>query len=179
MSIRELVARIQATPDCTVADPISRADLHLPALHPGHVLPDDLREFCDVCGGLTLFERSPYPMIVVPPPEVMLANAILFSGLMPEEQLASLEDISWTWYLIARDEKRRYLTIDLSPERLGRCYDSSPGNHAHPGSSTIVAFSFTELLTHLYEDQGLHLFPKVVSLGDAYDGIDYKKDDPS
>ena len=151
MSVRELVSRIAATPDCTVTAPLKRSDLHLPALHEGHVLPDDLREFYDICGGLILFERSPYPMMVVPPPEVVLANAVFFSALMPEEQIASLEDISWTWYLIARDEKRHYLTIDLSPAPVGRCYDSSPRHHAPPGSSTIVALSFTELLTRLYD----------------------------
>jgi len=51
MSVRELVARIAATPDCTVTAPFQRPDLHLPALNLGHVLPEDLREFYDVCGG--------------------------------------------------------------------------------------------------------------------------------
>ncbi len=175
MSIHELVARIGVTPDCTVSAPIKRADLHLPALHEGHVLPDDLREFYEVCGGLSLFERSTSPMIIVPPVEVVLANPILFPGLSPEKLASSLDDISWSWYLIARNHSREYLTIDLSKERVGRCYDSFIGCHANPGSSTIVAFSFTELLIHLYEDKGQNWLSDVISLGDAYDGINYKK----
>jgi hypothetical protein len=57
MSIRNVVARIAAKPDCTVTAPFKRADLYLPALHEGHVLPDDLREFYELCSGLTLFEH--------------------------------------------------------------------------------------------------------------------------
>jgi len=180
MSLRELVARIRATPDCTVVDPISRLDLHYPALHQGHILPDDLREFYDLCGGLTLFENSGSPLVIVPPMEVILANPILFPGLPPDQLTSSLEDISWTWYLIARNlNGGEYLTLDLSPERLGRCYDSFLGSHANPGSATIVAFSFTELLTRLYENKGQTWLAHVVSLGDAYDGTVREKDEKS
>lgn len=168
---RFLVARIQATPGCTVADPIERPDLHLPALHQGHVLPDDLREFYEVCSGLTLFERSPCTMIIVLPMEVILANLVLTPGLRPDQLTSSLDDISWSWYLIAREENREYLTTDPSEERLGRCYDSFLGCHASPGYCAIVAFSFTELLTRLYEDQGERWLPDILSQGDAYDGI--------
>ncbi len=170
MSVHELVARIAATPDCRVTTPFKRSDLHLPALHEGHVLPDDLLEFYEMCGGLSLFERSPCSMIIVPPTEVVLANIVLFPGLRPEQLTSSFDDISWTWYLIAQNDSGEYLTIDLSKERAGRCYNSFMGYHANPGSSTIVAFSFTELLTRLYEDKGEHWLPNVISLGDAYDG---------
>jgi len=61
MAIRELVARIRATSGCMVADPIERPDLSLPALHQGHVLPHDVREFYEVCSGLTLFQRKFWP----------------------------------------------------------------------------------------------------------------------
>ena len=179
MSIRELVARIRATPDCTVVDPIKRSDLHYPTLHQGHVFPNDLREFYDICGGVSLFERSPSPMAIVPPMGVLLANAVLFYGMTLEQLVSTLDDISWTWYLIASNDSGEYLTIDLHQQRLGRCYNSFIGYHANPGYSTIVAFSFTELLTRLYENKGQTWLPNVISLGDAYDGTAREKEGKS
>ena len=169
--IHELVARIRAAPGCTVAEPIGRRDLRLPAVHPGHVLPDDLREFYEVCGGLTFFKQSPYTTILVPPMEVVVATPILEPGAYPDQFTSSLDDISWSWYLIARDENLDYLTIDLGEDRVGRCYDSALGCHANPGYCAIVAFSFTELVSRIYEDQGEHWLPRLPALGDAYQGI--------
>src|SRR5258706_12108214 len=120
MSVRELVARIAATPDCRVTTPFKRSDLQLPALHEGHVLPDDLREFYEMCGGLSLYKRSPCSMIIVPPTEVVLANIVLFPGLRPEQLTSSFDDISWAWYLLAQNDIGEYLSVDLIPERLGR-----------------------------------------------------------
>lgn len=169
--MHELVACIRATPGCTVAEPIGRRDLRLPAVHPGHILPDDLREFYEVCGGLTLFKQSPYTTILVPPMEVVVATPFLEPGVYPDQFTSSLDDISWSWYLIARDENRDYLTIDLGEDRVGRCYDSSLGCHANPGYCAIVAFSFTELVSRIYEDQGEHWLPRLPALGDAYQGM--------
>lgn len=62
-------------------------------------------------------------------------------------------DISSNWYIIGRDMNKEYITIDLNPLRLGRCYDSYWENHGVPGNCAIIATTFTELIT----------------LGDAYD----------
>jgi hypothetical protein len=37
-----------------------------------------------------------------------------------------------------------------------------------------VAFSFAELVKRLYENQGDHWLPRLLALGDAYQGIDFQ-----
>lgn len=71
-------------------------------------------------------------------------------------------------------KKSIYITIDLAEKRLGRCYDSFWDRHGVVGESTIVAKSFTELLSQLFGNQGKSLFwlnSDFVYIGDAYDGV--------
>ncbi len=84
---------------------------------------------------------------------MVLANPKLVFPWADEEIIADLkDDISWSWYIIADSFGGIYVTIDLSKERLGRCYDSSWD--VYPGNSSIIAESFTELLARLFADQG-------------------------
>ncbi len=81
-------------------------------------------------------------------------------------------DISETWYILADDLNGDYFTIDLSRERLGRCYDSFWDSHAQVGDSPIVATTFTDFLVRMLNNNGQHWYflqPEFVSLGDAYD----------
>jgi hypothetical protein len=132
MSLSELIEQIRMTPDCSVSDPAG-----LPLISEGHVLPDDLREFYELCGGLSLFENAEdYRIAIVLPEQVVLANPLIVGDV------SGYDDISLSWYIIAQDDNNEYLTIDLSKERLGRCYDSFYEIHAVRGSCPIIATSF-------------------------------------
>jgi hypothetical protein len=173
MSVQELLERIRSTPDCEVYTPTG-----LPVTLDGHVLPEDLREFYQLCGGVSLYRTLPKRIGILPAERVVLANPFLWPSITPEQAATSADDISWSWYVIAHDYGGNYLTIDLSRERLGRCYDSFFDRHAMPGYCPIIARSFTELLTRLLDNQQSSPYwelPDFVSLGDAYDGIDYLK----
>jgi hypothetical protein len=82
------------------------------------------------------------------------------------------DDISASWHLIVDDTNGEYLTIDLSENRVGRCYDSFFDRHGVRGSCPIIATSFSELLQRLIENRGQHWYwlqEGFESLGDAYD----------
>lgn len=166
-SVSQLLATIQKTPDCSI-----RPALGLPEVAAGHVLPDDLIEFYKLCGGVSLFSSSAYSMEIVPPDRLVLANPVIFIGVSVDQLRQSRNDISWSWYIIGEGENRQYLTIDLAPDRLGRCYDSFWDTHAMPGYSPIIARSFTELLAGLLANQGRHWYwlqPGFTPVGDAYE----------
>lgn len=163
MDMRGLITRIQATLDCQVLAPVG-----IPILHEGHLFSDDLRTFYTLCGGIRLFEGRDYAVTIVPPIQFVVANPVIVGEVVED-------DISSTWYIIADDGNGDYLTIDLSRERLGRCYDSFFDRHGVGGSCPIIATSFTDLLTRLFENQGQYWYwlrSDFVPLGDAYDGID-------
>lgn len=163
MDMREIIARIQAIPDCHVFAPMG-----MPVIHDGHLFPDDLRSFYTLCGGVRLFESRDYVVTIVSPIHFVLANPVIV-GEVGED------DISSTWYIVADDGNGDYLTIDLSREHLGRCYDSFFDRHGVAGSCPIIAPSFTDLLTRLFENEGQYWYwlrSDFVSPGDAYDGID-------
>jgi hypothetical protein len=166
MAVHELLNRIRLTPGCTVDPPAG-----LPVVQEGHVLPNDLHEFYEECGGLCLFEHVThgYRVCIVPPTQVKLANPVIFGNLAEQ---SDKHEISWTWYIIARDDNHEYVTIDLSQERLGRCYDSFFDRHAMHGDCPIIALSFTDLLTRLYANKGRSPYwqrSDFQILGDAYE----------
>jgi len=166
MDIKTLISNIRLTPGCGVYTPTG-----LPHVRKEHTLPDDLRDFYQLCGGVTLFQDASYSVSIVPPRKMVLANPIILNMWSEEELRAdSGDDISWSWYIIAEGENSQYLTIDLSRERLGYCYDSFWD--IHPQDSQIIAKSFTDLLVQLLANRGRHWYwlqPKFRSLGKAYD----------
>ena len=165
----DLIKTIQNTPDCAVYPRAGRPEVREP-----HVLPADVREFYRHCGGVSLFESSAYAIRIVQPENMVQANPVIFDGVDEAPIEESREDISWSWYIIAEGDNRQYITIDLAPERLGRCYDSFWDTHASPGYCAIVAVSFTDLLSRLLANQGSHWYwlqPRFKRLGDAYFGL--------
>ncbi|HLL80277.1 MAG TPA: SMI1/KNR4 family protein [Ktedonobacteraceae bacterium] len=173
MSLQDLLIRISNTPDCEIFPATG-----LPKIQPQHTLPEDVRNFYTLCGGVKLYETQSKRIRILPPERVELANPILMRGLTSEQYATSAEDISWSWYLIAEDYGGNYVTIDFSQERLGRCYDSFFDRHAMPGYCPVIASSFTEFLTRLFENQEEYPYwnlPSFSALGDAYDGIHYKR----
>jgi hypothetical protein len=165
LDLPTLIQYIATIPQCRVNSPQG-----LPRVDESHVLPADVLEFYTLCGGLSLFAESDYPYTIVSPNEFVRATPIIVGNLWQERE----DDISSDWYIVASDPDGQYLTIDLSPQRLGRCYDSFIGRHAAPGYCPIIGTSFTDLLNRLVENRGQYpywLAPSFSSLGDAYDEV--------
>lgn len=162
--IKQLVTQIKTLPNCRIFEPNG-----LPIIdETKHILPNDLKEFYRLCGGLVLFENEEYPIYFVSPEKFILANPIIVGELCEE-------DISSNWYIICNDGTDEYLTIDLNKDRLGKCYDSFFDRHGLVGESQIIATSFTDLLERLLNNKGQYWYwlkDDFISLGDAYDEID-------
>lgn len=160
MDIATLISSFKAEINCDVYPPTGtpKIDIH-------HFMPDDLSIFYTLCGGLVLFKYAPHPLHIVAPTNVLLANPIIVGSKYEED------DISSSWYIIGESRNEEYITIDLSRERLGRCYDSFWDNHAVAGSCPIIALSFTELLLKWFQSKGQEQYwttTDFISLGDAY-----------
>lgn len=164
MSIQSIIQNISCHSDCIVHPPIQSQIL----LEDGDLLSEDVKEFYTLCNGIDLFNESYCAVRIVAQQQFSLANPILVGEKCEY-------DISSHWYIIGDIYDGNFLTIDLHPERLGRCYDSHWDTHALVGSSTVIAPSFTALLTQLWNTQGASEWyweqPSFKSLGDAYDGI--------
>lgn len=164
MKVKEMIEKIKTLQDCKVypANGLPKLD------NSKHKLPDDVIEFYENCGGVTLFGSQSYVANIVPPEEFKLANPIIVGELCEE-------DITSEWYTIVNDGNGDYLTIDLSSERLGRCYDSFWDRHGLVGECPIIARTFTELLENLILNKGRQWYwlrEGFTPIGDAYDGID-------
>jgi hypothetical protein len=161
MEMPDRVRAIADAADCRV-----RPRQGLPAIGGGLDIPADLMEFYELCGGVDLYESSEFPISIAPPTEFQPSNIVIIGEQYPD-------DISSSWYIVAETPDSEHLSIDLSPERQGRCYDSFHDVHGIVGSSPIIASNFSELLGRLLENAGRHWYwlqPGFVSLGDAYGG---------
>jgi hypothetical protein len=159
----ELVDQIRDRSDCR-ALPVAGP----PALETGLRLPDDLAGFYAACGGADLFTGKDFALRICAPGELVPSNPEIVGEQVPD-------DITRSWYVVARGGSGEYLSIDLHPDRLGLCYDSFHEVHGVAGSSPVVATSFTDLVRRLLAGGGAHWYwlePGWVSLGDAYDGAD-------
>lgn len=157
--VQDLIESIRLIPGCLVQAPSC-----VPSIE-GHTLPNDLAQFYAKCGGISFFIGQNYPITIVPPAEFVKANPVIAG-------VDDTGDLSDDWFIIAR-EGEQYITIDLNPDRLGKCYDSFWDRHAVAGSSAIIAISFTELLQRIASSSGDGWFwiaPDFKSYGDAYDG---------
>jgi antitoxin YokJ len=166
MDTPSLISAILLTPDCTVHPPKG-----LPMIEERHVLPNDVQEFYQLCGGVDLFESSGFSISVVPPEKVVVANPVIV-GVWSEDELRadSPNDMSWSWYIIAEGPNSQYITIDFDRRRLGYCYDSFWD--VHPRDSKIIAKSFTDLVSKLVNNRGQHWYwlkPEFESLGSPYE----------
>ncbi len=168
-NLQTLFFQIQETPNCLI-HPFSGTS----TIKFGHLLPKDLAEFYNSCGGIHLYYTSIYGIEIMPPDRLILANPIIYAGITTEELMSTIpeDDISWSWYIIGESENGgEYITIDLAPERLGRCYESFWETHATPNHSPIIATSFTNLIERLLNAKGHHWYwlqSEFQSLGDAY-----------
>ena len=85
-------------------------------------MPDDVREFYELCGGIQLFKDKEYSLDIVSPDKVVPSNIVIVGERCED-------DITVDWFIIADDSNGTYLSIDLDAERLGRCYDSFHETH--------------------------------------------------
>lgn len=157
--VEVLVQQIRAIRGCEVLGPSK-----LPVLRPGDVLPDDLREFYRLCGGIRLFVGAEYPLGIVEPGGFVRANPEIVGAECPD-------DITDSWYIVARGGSEEAISIDCHADRLGRCYDSFWDRHGVAGECAIVAMSFTELLRRLVSANGGYwywLAGQGAGYGDAY-----------
>lgn len=144
-----------------------------------YIIPEDLKEFYMLCGGMILFDGSPYAVKIVGPREFKNANyEILGSEIIDAEiKKGTYEnEISKDWFIIADLSNSDYIVIDLKQERSGFCYKAFWDSYPEEGSTTIIAKSFKELLERLIDNNGKYWFflqEDFVSYGDAYD---YKTD---
>lgn len=158
LPVSDLLDRIARLPGCSVLPPTGPPP-------DGLVLPPGLTALYRMCGGLRLFHGSDYPLTVRPPNGLVPVNQVLLDRW-------PLGDHSDTWYALADTGDGDLIAVDLDPDRLGRCYDSSAWTHAIAGSCAVVATSPTDLLTRAVTGNGDRwwwLQPGFRSLGDAYD----------
>lgn len=160
MSVRDIIEKIKGIPDCLVLPPSGTPNIedHL-------VLPEDVLEFYQLCGGIHLFQHAAYRVNIVQPQDFVLANPVIVGERCEE-------DISANWYIVATDGNGDYLTVDLELSRMGKCYDSFWDSHGVVGECRVIAFSFLELIERLIQNKGEYWYwleENFVSLGDAYD----------
>jgi hypothetical protein len=162
MVLEQLIKKIKTIPDCVVYPPNG-----LPDIEEKYQLPDDIKEFYHLCGGVCLYINGECTANIVPSNEFIPANPVIVGERCED-------DITSNWYIIANDGNGDYLTIDLKEERLGRCYDSFWDRHGIVGECPIIANSFIELLEHLIDNKGQYWYwlrDDFETYGDAYDGI--------
>ena len=162
--LHELVAGLRGDRTCVFAQPGDQTG------STSLTLPEDLRQFYEICGGLVLFEDAPFAWVIVGPHEVTPTNLEVIG-----EQVE--DDITSSWYVIARlrGDSNALISIDLAANRLGWCYDSDVEVHGLVGNCAVLAHSFTELLEQLIKARGQYVFwedSHFASKGDAYDAVD-------
>ena len=105
--MRELLRRINEMERCRVF-PHSGI--------PGIDLPDDLKQFYSLCGGVLLFEGSDYRFKISSAEELIPANP----DILPEgfEEDIPKDDISNNFYIIARNGPEQAISINLGSPSL-------------------------------------------------------------
>lgn len=160
MDIKELIEKINNTPDCIVSKNSNKVEICL-----DYILPDDLFYYLQNYSEIILFPNGDYPIKIVGFNDFDKANPIIVGEDIED-------DITNNWFIIATGNNSQYITIDLSKERLGRCYDSFWDRYGVVGDNPIIAFSFSELLFQLLENKGDYYYwlkDNFNYLGDAYD----------
>jgi hypothetical protein len=160
MDIKKLIKKINNTPDCIIIENANKVEISL-----DYILPDDLFYYLQNYFEIILFSNSNYPVKIVGFKDFNKANPVIIGEDVED-------DISNNWFIIAIGNNSQYITIDLSKERLGRCYDSFWDRHGIAGDNPIIAFSFFELLYQLFENRGDYYYwlkRDFTYLGDAYD----------
>ena len=159
--INEIIVEIERDKECMVQK------LSIPHKNVPSGLPEDLTFYLENYHSIVFFPEAPYSIKIVGLTEFERANKVLIG----EEHK---EDMSHNWFLIADDSNSQYITIDLSKDRWGYCYDSFWDRYGVVGEQAIIAKSFTELLERIYACKGQQWYwlqEDFISYADAYDAI--------
>src|SRR5262245_38057512 len=109
--------------------------------------------------GFTRFAAVRFSMKAVRIAPIFLRLRILFWQTQLSRGVRGEYDITSSWYIVAHlPNDGNYITIDLSNNRFGRCYDSSLGRHGNPGYCPIIAKSFLDLLANLHREGGNYCY---------------------
>ncbi|WP_409314753.1 SMI1/KNR4 family protein [Pseudomonas putida] len=159
-TIKHILEKFSNDPRIDVFPP----DAPLPTLTNSLSYPPDLAEFYRLCGGAQLspLKYDSISFTILPPQQIKQSNTEIVGNPCDD-------DISSSWYLICKTDNNDYISIDLSIERSGRCYDSNFEVHGVAGSCPTIALSFKELLVSIYTSDGDAIFWRNKNYGDAYD----------
>ncbi|MEU9741173.1 SMI1/KNR4 family protein [Micromonospora chersina] len=165
--LRDLLDRIACTHGCSILPPTGGA-----VAGRGHRIPDDLREFYELCGGAWLFRDGPYRWRVCGPDELVPASPRLLTEAIAREVMTEApEDLTNGCYAVADGGGAAtdpHVVIDLHPTRAGRSYLVGSETYGLVGEMPVVATSVPELLRWLLSTDGAN--PTLAtSQGDAYD----------
>lgn len=166
-NLKKLIELISKDSNCRILEPNSEIAID-------RKIPEDLDLFFKLTNGIILFENKSFGIKVIGKEDFISTNEFLYpEGDVIWEELEG--DITNEWFLIAKSpELAEYISIDLTDQNYGKCYDSYLSTHGEEGMSEIVANSFTELLWNLYNSKGIgeswywnnNEFEKI---GDAFD----------
>ena len=108
-----------------------------------------MQAFYALTDGATVHAGLPTELRIPTLAELQSTNALLYPpGDVIWEELE--DDISQHWLAIGlAPEMSQYVSLDLAPERLGRCMDSFIDTHASPGDCAVIANSFADWLAQL------------------------------
>lgn len=165
--LSDLVDLISKDPNCKIIEPN-------PEIIIDRKIPNDLDLFFTLTNGISLFENESFGIKIIGKEEFISTNKYIY----PKDDVIWEEldnDITNEWYLIAKSpELAQYISIDLTDQNFGRCYDSYLPIHGEEGMSEIVANNFTEFLWNLYNSGGKGESwywneSKFEKIGDAFD----------
>ncbi|AWX57709.1 hypothetical protein AB432_022900 [Brevibacillus brevis] len=83
MNIKEMIDKIKGFDNCIIHPSIG-----LPKIEDPHILPDDVKEFYELCGGIELFKDEDFGVDIVSPNTDLMNRLIETKG----------EGITWYWY---------------------------------------------------------------------------------
>jgi hypothetical protein len=169
--LAQLLRQIADLPGCRVlpaAGPVTVAS--------NRVIPEDVRQLYELCGGVLLFEDASFPRRVCGPDAFVPASPRLLTPQLAQRVAAeNPADLTNNCYVIADGGQglstEPHVVIDLSSERSGLCYAVAWDTYGLVGEMPVVARSVVELLEALLTDGGNDALPMGVAdaAGDAYD----------
>lgn len=159
--IEKIIAELRSHPHCTVLPPSG-----VPNVPPTYSLPPDLRRFYELAGGAVIHSdrKCPGPTRILPPTEFQRIDAAITGERFAPGPVEH-------WFALADVSDGNYISIDLHPAQCGLCYDSFHETFTTPGYVSIVATSFTDLLSRLFrhpEDSDYWLQEGFQVLGEAF-----------